>query len=193
MSIAGQVKLANASMLGIFSLYLIGRGVSPAVIAIPAISSLKYVYLSGSESPDRQKAHYLSWFLTTPIMLWLIFSLNHLSLETTTLMIFLNQLMIASGYFAAVDLEKGNEKSAWNWFWLGCFAFLPIIYQLLQFSDGLPLVALTLATWSAYPVVWWADAEKLISTDTRDISYSFLDLTSKAGIVILYLRELKAL
>jgi len=193
MSIAGQVKLANASMLGIFSLYLIGRGVSPAVIAIPAISSLKYVYLSGSESPDRQKAHYLSWFLTTPIMLWLIFSLNHLSLETTTLMIFLNQLMIASGYFAAVDLEKGNEKSAWNWFWLGCFAFLPIIYQLLQFSDGLPLVALTLATWSAYPVVWWADAEKLISTDTRDISYSFLDLTSKAGIVLLYLRELKAL
>jgi bacteriorhodopsin len=193
MSIAGQVKLANASMLGIFTLYLIGRGVSPAVIAIPEISSLKYVYLSGSESPDRQKAHYLSWFLTTPIMLWLIFSLNHLSLGTMTLMILLNQLMIASGYFAAVDLEKGNEKSAWNWFWLGCFAFLPIIYQLLQFSEGLPLVALTLVTWSAYPVVWWADAEKLISIDTRDVSYSFLDLTSKAGIVLLYLRELKAL
>ena len=125
MSIASQVKLVNASMLGIFSLYLIGRGVSPAVIAIPAISALKYVYLSESQSPDRQKAHYLSWFLTTPIMLWLIFSLNHLSLETTTLMILLNQLMIASGYFAAVDLEKGNEKSAWNWFWLGLFCIPP--------------------------------------------------------------------
>lgn len=110
-----------------------------------------------------------------------------------TLMILLNQLMIVSGYFAAVDLEKGNEKSAWNWFWLGCFAFLPIVYQLLIFSEGFALIVLTLITWSAYPVVWWADAEKLISTDTRDISYSFLDLTSKAGIVLLYLRELKAL
>jgi bacteriorhodopsin len=193
MSIAGQVKLANASMLGIFSLYLIGRGVSPIVVSISGISTLKYVYLSGSESPDRQKAHYLSWFLTTPIMLWLIFSLNHLSLENMTLMILLNQLMIVSGYFAAVDLEEGNEKSAWNWFWLGCFAFLPIVYQLLIFSEGFALIVLTLITWSAYPVVWWADAEKLISTDTRDISYSFLDLTSKAGIVLLYLRELKAL
>jgi bacteriorhodopsin len=193
MSIAGQVKLANASMLGIFSLYLIGRGVSPIVVSISGISALKYVYLSGSESPDRQEAHYLSWFLTTPIMLWLIFSLNHLSLENMTLMILLNQLMIVSGYFAAVDLEKGNEKSAWNWFWLGCFAFLPIVYQLLIFSEGFALIVLTLITWSAYPVVWWADAEKLISTDTRDISYSFLDLTSKAGIVLLYLRELKAL
>jgi len=193
MSIAGQVKLANASMLGIFSLYLIGRGVSPIVVSISGISALKYVYLSGSESPDRQKAHYLSWFLTTPIMLWLIFSLNHLSLGNMTLMILLNQLMIVSGYFAAVDLEEGNEKSAWNWFWLGCFAFLPIVYQLLIFSEGFALIVLTLITWSAYPVVWWADAEKLISTDTRDISYSFLDLTSKAGIVLLYLRELKAL
>jgi bacteriorhodopsin len=190
MSIASQVKLANASMLGIFSLYLIGRGVSPAVIAIPAISSLKYVYLSGSHSADRQAAHYLSWFLTTPIMLWLIFSLNHLSLETTTLMILLNQLMIASGYMASVST---TEKETWNWFYLGCFAFLPIIFQLLQFSEGLPLVALTLVTWSAYPLVWWADKKKLISEDTRDVSYSILDFTSKVGIVLLYLRELKAL
>lgn len=193
MSIASQVKLANASVLGIFSLYLIARGISPFIVAISGISALKYLYLSGSESPDRQKAHYLSWFLTTPIMLWLIFSLNNLSLGTTTLMILLNQLMIAAGYFAAVDLDKGDRKSMWKWFWLGCFAFLPIVYQLLMFSEGLALVVLTLITWGAYPIVWWADAEKLISTDTRDVSYSFLDLTSKVGIVVLYLWELKAL
>jgi len=192
-SIASQVKLANASMLGLFSLYLIGKGISPFIVAISGISALKYVYLSGSESPDRQKAHYLSWFLTTPIMLWLIFSLNDLSLGTTVLMLLLNQLMIVAGYFAAVDLDKGDRESMWKWFWLGCFAFLPIVYQLLMFSEGLALIVLTLVTWSAYPVVWWADAEKLISADTRDISYSFLDLTSKAGLVILYLIELKKL
>jgi bacteriorhodopsin len=192
-SVASQVKMANASILGIFSLYLIARGISPFIVAISGISALKYIYLSGSESPDRQKAHYLSWFLTTPIMLWLIFSLNHLSLGTTTLMILLNQLMIAAGYFAAVDLDKGDRESMWRWFWLGCFAFLPIVYQLLMFSEGLALIVLTLITWSTYPIVWWADAEKLISTDTRDVSYSFLDLTSKVGIVALYLWELKAL
>jgi len=188
--VANQVKLANASMLGIFSVYLISRGVSPAVIAIPAISCLKYVYLSSDQRAIKQNAHYLSWFLTTPIMLWLIFSLNHLSLKTTTLMILLNQLMIVSGYFAAVAT---TEKDTWNWFYLGCFAFLPIVYQLLQFSEGLALVFLTLVTWSAYPVVWWADKKKLISEDTRDVSYSVLDFTSKVGIVLLYLRELKAL
>lgn len=190
MSIAEQVKLTNASMLGIFSLYLISRGVSPAVIAIPAISCLKYIYLSSDSHASKQKAHYLSWFLTTPIMLWLIFSLNHLSLETTTLMILLNQIMIVTGYFAAEAVE---EKDVWFWFNLGCFAFLPIVYQLLQFSEGLALIILTLVTWSTYPVVWWADKKKLISTDVRDVSYSFLDFTSKVGIVLLYLRELKAL
>jgi len=190
MSISNQVKLANASLLGIFSLYLISRGVSPAVIAIPAISCLKYIYLSIDNDANKQKAHYLSWFLTTPIMLWLIFSLNHLSIGTTTLMILLNQLMIVTGYLAAVAVE---EKEIWNWFYLGCFAFLPIVYQLLQFSQGIPLIILTLVTWSAYPVVWWADKKKLISEDTRDVSYSALDFTSKVGIVLLYLRELKAL
>jgi hypothetical protein len=85
-----------------------------------------------------------------------------------------------------------EEKEVWYWFYLGCFAFLPIVYQLLQFSEGLALVTLTLATWSAYPVVWWADKKKLISDDVRDVSYSFLDFTSKVGIVLLYLRELKA-
>lgn len=190
MNIAEQVKLTNASMLGIFSLYLISRGVSPAVIAIPAISSLKYIYLSSDSHASKQKAHYLSWFLTTPIMLWLIFSLNNLSFETTILMILLNQLMIVAGYYAAEAVE---ENDVWFWFNLGCFAFLPIVYQLLQFSEGLALIILTLVTWSAYPVVWWADKKKLISTDVRDVSYSFLDFTSKVGIVVLYLRELKAL
>lgn len=190
MSIGDQVKLANASMLGLFSIYLIARGISPAVIAIPAISCIKYIYLSSDNHASKQNAHYLSWFLTTPIMLWLIFSLNNLSLGSTTLMILLNQLMIVSGYLAASATE---EKEVWNWFYLGCFAFLPIVYQLLQFSEGLALVVLTLVTWSTYPVVWWADKKKLISEDTRDVSYSVLDFTSKVGIVLLYLRELKAL
>lgn len=190
-SVISQIKLANASLLAVFSLYLIAKGISPFIVAISGISCLKYLYLSASQSPDRQKAHYLSWFLTTPIMLWLIFDLNNLSLESTTLMILLNQLMIAAGYFAAVDLDKGDRESMWRWFWLGCFAFLPIVYQLLLFSEGLALIVLTLVTWSAYPLVWWADAEKLINTDIRDVSYSFLDLTSKVGLVFLYLLELK--
>ena len=102
------------------------------------------------------------------------------------ILIALNQLMIVSGYVASVAKD---EEGVWRWFWIGCLAFLPIVYQLLQFSEGFALVLLTLVTWSAYPVVWYLSKKNLMDDDIRDISYSVLDFTSKVGIVILYLNE----
>ena len=186
MSVATQIKLINSLAMGLFSGYLLVKKESAALIAIPAISSLKYAYIYNNQDAEKQKAHYLSWFLTTPIMLWLIFSLNKVSLTTSVILLAFNQLMIVSGYLAATA-EKDND--VWRWFSIGCLAFIPIIVQLLQFSEGLPLILLTLITWSAYPVVWYLSKKNLIDDDTRDVSYSALDLTAKVGIVVLYLVE----
>jgi hypothetical protein len=186
MSIASQIKLTNSLTMGLFSSWLLYQGESLALAAIPGISSLKYAYIYNNQDADKQKTHYLAWFLTTPIMLLFIFSLNKLPFDKTVILIAMNQLMIASGYFAATAT---TDLEVWRWFWIGCLAFIPIIVQLLRFSEGIPLVALTLVTWSTYPVVWYLSKKNLIGDDTRDISYSFLDFTSKVGLVLLYLIE----
>jgi len=56
-------------------------------------------------------------------------------------------------------------------------------------EKGIPLIVLTVVTWSLYPVVWALFRKKLITWSSRNIGYSFLDFTSKAGLVILYLIE----
>ena len=186
MSAATQIKLTNSVLMGVFSVWLLLKGESPALIAIPAISATKYAYIYNNQDANKQNAHYLSWFLTTPIMLWLIFSLNKLPIDKTAILIALNQLMIVSGYIAATAKK---ETDIWRWFIIGCLAFIPIIYQLIQFSEGLALIILTLIAWSAYPIVWYLDKKNLIDADTRDVSYSVLDFTAKVGIVLLYLVE----
>lgn len=186
MRVASTVKFTNATLMGLFSVFLAMKGESAALIAIPGISALKYAYIHGSPDEEKQKAHYLSWFLTTPIMLWLIFSLNKLPVDKMTILLVLNQLMIVAGYLASI---VKRDSDIWRWFWIGCLAFIPIIYQLLQFSEGFALVLLTLITWSAYPVVWYLSKKNLIDDEIRDISYAILDFTSKVGIVLLYLYE----
>lgn len=181
----------NSAALGVLSMYLIGRGdIDPLLITVPAISSSKYLLMSFTpdiSETSSQWAHYLAWFLTTPVMLWLIFSLNSLPIFTVILILLLNQLMIVSGYLAS--MEPSDEK-ALEWFLLGCFAFLPIVYQLLLLSKGFTLVALTLVTWSCYPIIWYLTRKETITIPQRNIGYSILDFTSKAGLVILYLLEI---
>jgi bacteriorhodopsin len=175
-------------MLGIYAIYLIARGdIAWYITFVPLISAGKYLFLS--QKPDAQLesnqwAHYLAWFLTTPVMLFLIFKLNNFPLLDASILIALNQLMIYSGYVAYTQKDK---KKLWDWFTIGCLAFLPIVYQLIQFEEGFSLVLLTLITWSLYPVIWYLSHEKTISIPIRNVFYSALDFTSKAGLVTLYL------
>lgn len=186
MGFATTIQGINSAALGLFALYLLGRGdVSLPVIAIPGISGIKYLYLS-SGNGKKEWAHYLSWFLTTPIMLSLIFSVNSYPLISSAVLIAANQIMIGAGYMATI---QKNRDECYKWFWLGCFAFLPILYQLVQFESGIPLIILTVLLWSLYPVVWYLEREQMISKDIEKVSYSFLDFTSKAGLVILYMIE----
>ncbi len=185
------IQFVNSSLLACFAVYLMYRGDIPwYLIFIPAVSGLKYLFLSFSEDKtieSNQWAHYLAWFLTTPVMLFVIFKLNHLPFIDSAIYLALNQLMIASGYIAH---NETSEQSLWNWFWLGCVAFLPIVWQLLQFEEGIPLILLTLITWSLYPIIWYLSHKGEIGIPLRNVGYSTLDFTSKAGLVTLYLIEI---
>jgi bacteriorhodopsin len=185
------IQGTNSSLLGLFAMYLIARGdISPLIISIPAISAIKYVYLSNR--PDRyvdenQWAHYLAWFLTTPVMLWLIFSLNNVPFLTSLILLILNQIMIATGYLAA---EEKDDTKSFDMFILGCLAFLPIVYELIRLEKGWGMIFITLITWSLYPFVWYASRSNLMTIPLRNVLYSFLDFTSKAGLIVAYLLEI---
>lgn len=185
------VQFINSSLLGIFAIYLIARGdIAWYVIFVPFISASKYFFLSQNEDKtieSNQWAHYLAWFLTTPVMLFLIFKLNNLPFIDSAIYIALNQLMIYSGYIA---YTQKNEEQLWNWFTVGCLAFLPIVWQLVLFEEGIPLILLTLVTWSLYPIVWYLSHKDYMGNPLRNVFYSALDFTSKAGLVTLYLMEI---
>lgn len=184
------VQFLNASLLGIYAIYLMLRGdIEWYITFIPLVSASKYFFLS--QKPDlileaNQWAHYLAWFLTTPVMLYLIFKLNNFPIVDSSILLALNQLMIYSGYIA---YTQRDEKKLWDWFILGCLAFLPIVYQLVQFEQGFSLILLTLITWSLYPIVWYLSHKQTIGIPIRNVLYSALDFTSKAGLVTLYLIE----
>lgn len=194
MDYSKTIQGINSLLLGLFTVYLVGRGdIGPELISIPFISSSKYFFLSNEPDVDlnaNQWAHSVAWFLTTPIMLWIIFQYNDLPLSTILPLLLVNQLMIVSGYVAGIQ-EK--ESEVWNWFFLGCFAFLPLVYQLVCLEKGIPMIVLTLATWSLYPIAWALPRVNLMSLQIRNVIYSFLDFTSKAGLVLLYLLETKKL
>jgi bacteriorhodopsin len=184
------IQATNSFLLGLVGIYLIARGdIGLDLISIPAISCSKYFFLSGQPDEtleDNQWAHYVAWFLTTPVMLWIIFRYNNLPLSTIVPLLLVNQLMIVSGYVAQIQKE---EKEVWNWFFLGCFAFLPLVYELISLEKGFGMILLTLVTWSLYPIAWALPRVNLISLPIRNLIYSILDFTSKAGLVLLYLFE----
>jgi bacteriorhodopsin len=190
MDYSKTIQRTNSALLGVFTAYLIGRGdIGADLISIPLISSAKYVFLSGEKDTSidaNQWAHYLAWFLTTPVMLWIIFRYNNLPLSTIIPLLLVNQVMILSGYIAG---QQKLDKDVWNWFGLGCIAFLPLVYQLVVLTKAIPVIILTLITWSIYPIVWALPRQNLISLSTRNVIYSILDFTSKAGLVSLYLFE----
>lgn len=184
------IQFINSSLLGVFAIYLMARGdIAWYVTFIPFVSAAKYLFIS--QQPDEslqsnQWAHYLAWFLTTPVMLFLIFKLNNYPVLDSAILLVLNQLMIYSGYIA---YTQQDEKKLWDWFTLGCLAFLPIVYQLIQFEEGFSLILLTLITWSLYPIIWYLSHKQIVGIPVRNVFYSALDFTSKAGIVSLYLVE----
>lgn len=152
---------------------------SPWLSLIPGIASAAYWGMM--KDPEHTKMYrYGDWILTTPMILIAILIANGSSVLSMIGIVALDLVMIAAGYFGSITT---NEQHKIALFTLGCLVFLPILYTLFKMKKAKYAVYLTLVLWILYPIVWYADEEKMISHNTGNIVYSVMDTIAKVGMV----------
>lgn len=147
---------------------------------------------------------YITWFLSTPLLLLDLAFLGSSSLPLVGSLIGANQLMIATGGVATLSPKPIN----YIWYLVSCGAFLAILYLLLvpyrtQAEAQHPrakkafrkLVSVHVILWTLYPVVWILASTGLNVLDQTGeaAGYTLLDLASKVGFGFLSLNTLSQL
>jgi bacteriorhodopsin len=147
---------------------------------------------------------YITWFLSTPLLLLDLTFLGSTSLPITGSLIGANAYMIATGFVATVSPKPIN----YIWYAVSCGAFLAVLYMLLnpylqQAERQHPrakkifrrLVTVHLVLWSGYPIVWLLANTGLavFNQPTEAFCYTALDLASKVGFGFLSLSTLNSL
>ncbi|PZV05164.1 MAG: rhodopsin [Leptolyngbya sp.] len=141
---------------------------------------------------------YITWSLSTPLLLLIFAFLGHTSLTLTGSLLGTNALMIATGLVAALSPNPIN----YIWYVVSCAAYLAAVYLLLvpfrrEAERNRPrtkkffgqLVAIHLILWTAYPIVWILAPTGLdaISQDVETMFYTILDISSKVGFGLISL------
>lgn len=141
---------------------------------------------------------YVTWSLSTPLLLLIFAFLGHTSLTLTSSLLGANAFMIATGLAAALSPNPIN----YIWYVVSCAAYLAVVYLLLvpfrrEAEYNRPrtqkpfgrLVTIHLILWTAYPVVWILAPTGIdaISQDSETMFYTLLDIASKVGFGFLSL------
>eukprot|EP00127_Corallochytrium_limacisporum_P001708 Clim_evm45s77 gene=Clim_evmTU45s77 len=193
-----------------FSFYLIGKRVEVELrrfhnltFMITGFASVAYLAMAfdiGGTMVGERKflyARYIDWSITTPLLLADLCLLAGVHWNETIFLIGADVLMIVSGVVGA--LIDGNQK--WAFFIYSCVFFGLIVVSLFggmtakaerfgaevrdKFSQ---LSLLTVALWTAYPIVWvLAEGTQIISVDIEIILYAVLDVIAKCGFGFLLL------
>ena len=145
---------------------------------------------------------YITWFLSTPLLILDLTFLGRTSLPITGSLLGANAYMIVTGFVATIS---PNRSIGHIWYVVSCFAFLATAYLLvnqyrLEAERKHPrskkvfrkLLTVHLVFWTAYPIVWllgntWLN---LINQGTETMFYTLLDLASKVGFGFLSLNSL---
>lgn len=145
---------------------------------------------------------YVTWFLSTPLLLLDLTFLGKTSLPITASLIGANTYMIVTGFVATIS---ANRDIGHIWYVVSCFAFLAVVYLLVnQYRKEAErkhprskkvfrkLLAVHLVLWTLYPIVWllgntWLNA---INQGTETMFYTLLDITSKVGFGFLSLNSM---
>lgn len=145
---------------------------------------------------------YITWFLSTPLLLLDLAFLGKTSLQITGSLLGANTYMIVTGFVATIS---ANRTTGHIWYVVSCFAFLATIYLLVnQYRKEAErkhrtakqvfrkLLAVHLVLWTIYPIVWLLGNTWLnwINQGTETMFYTLLDLTSKVGFGFLSLNSL---
>lgn len=148
---------------------------------------------------------YVTWFLSTPLLILDLTFLGRTSLPITGSLLGANAYMIVTGFVATIS---PNRSIGHIWYVTSCFAFLATAYLLVnQYRREAErkhprakqvfrrLLAVHLVLWSAYPIVWLLGNTgiNLINQGSETMFYTLLDLASKVGFGFLSLNTMHTL
>jgi bacteriorhodopsin len=137
---------------------------------------------------------YVTWFLSTPLLLLVLSHLGRVSLATAGSLIGANAAMIATGFLATISPPPIN----YVWYLVSCGFYIGVTVLLvdkyrkeaIQNHPGKVgksafnrLLALHISVWTAYPVVWILAGTGfgVLSSGFESMFYTILDIVSKVG------------
>ena len=147
---------------------------------------------------------YITWFLSTPLLLLDLTLLGGTSLPITVSLLGANAFMIATGLVAAISPDPIN----FVWYLISCGAYVAVFYLLVspyrqEAERKHPrnkkafrkLLSVHLVLWTGYPIVWILAISGLdvISSGVETMLYTLLDLIAKVGFGFLSLNTLSQL
>jgi len=115
-------------------------------------------------------------------MLLALLRQNNVTDSYIQIVLFLNILMITSGYYASQPYEKSTKAM---WFFLAAILFIPIAYVLYSLPIEKHAALFMLGTWTVYPFIWIFRETQYLKRDYANIAYSLMDALSKIGLVSL--------
>lgn len=145
---------------------------------------------------------YVTWFLSTPLLILDLTFLGKTSLPITASILGANAYMIVTGFVATISADRAIGHI---WYVVSCFAFLATLYLLVnQYRKEAErkhprskkvfrkLLTVHIIFWTLYPIVWllgntWLNA---INQGTETMFYTLLDLASKVGFGFLSLNSM---
>lgn len=172
---------------------------------ISIIAAVLYLFLASGygaiddgEGPGTRTVwiRYVTWMLSTPLLILLLTYLGRSKLTTTTALLGSNALMIATGFLATLV----SDSSKYTFYILSCGAYLAIVYLLVrayrqEAKAAYPdkggafdrLVGVHVVLWTLYPLVWILSPEGWgVFGSTMEASlFTILDLLSKVGFGLL--------
>lgn len=146
---------------------------------------------------------YVTWFLSTPLLLLALTYLGRSSLPLTAALLGANAFMIGTGFVATVLPENVLSLVWWT---ISTGAYLAIAWAFLgryrrEAKAALPrsgsvfdrLVLVHLVLWTAYPVVWMLSPEGLgvVGSAWEAGLFTVLDVAAKVGFGFLSANSLR--
>ncbi|WP_440765395.1 bacteriorhodopsin [Natronorubrum sp. DTA7] len=220
---------ANIALAGVAILLFVymGRNVTDpraqliwvATLMVPLVSIASYTGLASGltisffEMPSGHAlageevltmwGRYLTWTLSTPMILLALGLLAGTNLTKLFTIITADIAMCVTGLAAAMTTSSYGLR--WFWYFISCTFFLVVLYVLLvewpkdaEVADTAEifntLKILTVVLWLGYPIFWALGAEGLAILDVAITSwaYSFLDIGAKYVFAFLLLRWVAA-
>jgi len=167
-------------------------GLTVSVISVPYPGS-------GSEDVLIMWGRYLTWALSTPMILIALGLLAGTNLTKLFTAVVMDIGMCITGLAAA--LTTSSLILRWFWYLISCAFFVAVLYVLLvEWPEDArdagtaeifnTLKTLTVVLWLGYPIVWAVGSEGLAILTTTETSwaYSLLDIGAKYVFAFLLLR-----